>query len=108
MEKDNKLNNIYLYKTVEYSKMLEESTISTEKAINIVCQSEEYKPFLQHYLVYKDEFIFTSLPPTHAGTIKLGEGLKVNRHTGELTKINRDTYPNVYIQIGNSIAVKCK
>ncbi|MGB5919905.1 hypothetical protein [Arcobacter sp.] len=108
MKKENTINDIYLYETKEYNEFVNKSKISLEEAISIICKSKEYTPFLQHYLIYNNEFIFTALPPSHAGTLKLVEGLRVHINTGEVFKINKDTYKNQRIQVGTSISVKCK
>lgn len=108
IQKENRISDIYLYETKEYNEFVNKSKISLEEAINIICKSKEYKPFLQHYLIYKNEFIFTTLSPSHAGTLKLVEGLRIHINTGEVLKINKDTYGNKRIQVGTSFPIKCK
>lgn len=103
----NSNNNIYLYGTKEYKEIVKKSKISPEEATEIICNSDEYKPFLQHYLIIQDDFIFTTLAPTHAGTLKLIEGLRVNMNTGEISQIDQSTYSNFRMEVKKSIAVKC-
>jgi hypothetical protein len=107
IKNDNSNNNTYLYGTKEYKEIVKKSKISPEEATEIICNSDEYKPFLQHYLIIQDDFIFTTLAPTHAGTLKLIEGLRVNMNTGEISQIDQSTYSNFRMEVKKSIAVKC-
>ncbi len=103
-----KNNTVSLYKTKEYEAVEKNAKISIEKAIDIICKSSQYEPFLQHYLIYENKYIFTSLPPTHAGTLKLIGGLAVDVNTGEINIISKDTFIRQNIQVSQSLPVKCK
>ncbi len=101
-------NEVLLYNTEEYKEFEKQAKVSLKEAILLVCKDSKYKPFLQHYLIYKDNYIFTSLPPTHAGTLVLSEGLLVNTDTSEVTTIDNTTFDEKKIQVEYSTAIKCK
>ncbi len=101
-------NEIFLFKTKDYEVIEKKAKISIDEAINLVCKSSYYEPFLQHYLIYNNKYVFTSLPPTHAGTLNLSQGLTVDISTGIVDLIQEDTFSKKNVQVGQSIAVKCK
>lgn len=104
---DTKNSDVLLYKTKEYEAFEKKAKVSIKEAITLICKDSKYKPFLQHYLIYKDKYVFTSLPPTHAGTLVLSEGLTVDKNTGEINIINNSTFKDKRVQIENSLPVKC-
>ena len=105
MENNNK--NIYLYGTEKYLEIEKKSKISREEAFNIVCSAEFYNKFFQHYLIYGNEYIFTSLPQTHSSTVNLNKGVIVNRNNGEIKHLDEKTYPISSVFIKSSLALKC-
>jgi hypothetical protein len=103
----NNRGNVYLYGSKAYVLKEENARISLKQAYDIVCSSHLYRPFLQHFLMYQDDYIFTQLPPTHAGTLKLTEGLRVSSVTGEAGVINPTTYPDTHVSVGRSKPLQC-
>jgi len=105
MENNNK--NVYLYGTEKYLEIEKNSKISREEAFNIVCSSEFYNKFFQHYLIYENEYIFTSLPPTHSSAVNLNNGVSVNRNNGEIKNLDEKTFAISSVFIKASLALKC-
>ncbi len=123
-------NDIYLYNTVEYNELIKSANFSLKEAKQIICKEyrdkiildENDKKFdknnhfpifknkpLRHYLIYKDNYIFVDafLPPTHAGTLLIEEGIYINIYTGELLQKPYKMGEGVSVKINDYTDIKC-
>jgi len=122
-------NNVILFSTEKYAKILQASKLSLEDAKLSVCnavdkkilldpedkgfQQEKHFPLykggaLQHYVIYKDYYVFTYRPPTHAGTLDITSGVFVHRNSGELVqKPFTQESEKTRVRVGASSSLVC-